>query len=338
MLTAFFSKNETCSEARNYTYQEFPQHFVWNYSEKSWTARKQKGSAIGRMHFIAPSAGEQFYLWLLLTIKKGPKSWEDLQTVNGTLHESFYHACSANSLLLHDEEWRLTLSDAAYTYTGKQLRKLFVIIMIQNVPSEPHLLWQEFQTELCDDLYRQLTRSGFVNSSIKDIFDFGLFLIGSLLIEHGSHLCNFPSMPIPIKNWEHFDKNSFIAEQLKYNTCLEMDLANRIIPTLNNEQCVAFDAILLSTALCDGKLFFLHGPGGTGKTFVYKTLCHHLRGNGHIVLCIASSGIAALLLPGGRTAHSMFTIPTDNLNNESTCNVEKNSKRADMLRQVHLII
>src|SRR5712671_7053031 len=100
--------------------------------------------------------------------------------VNGTLHESFYHACSANGLLLHNKEWCLTLSDAAYTYTGKQLRELFVIIMIQNVPSEPHLLWQEFQTELYDDLYRQLTRSGFVNS-IEDIFDFGLFLIGSLL-------------------------------------------------------------------------------------------------------------------------------------------------------------
>jgi chromosomal replication initiation ATPase DnaA len=58
-----------------------------------------------------------------------------------------------------------------------------------------------------------------------------------------------------------------------------------------------------------GQTFFLHGPGGTGKTFVYNTLCHYLRSECKIVLCVALSGIAAILLLGGRTAHSMFKIP-----------------------------
>jgi len=34
-----------------------------------------------------------------------------------------------------------------------------------------------------------------------------------------------------------------------------------------------------------------------------------LRSKGQIVLTVASSGIAALLIPGGRTAHSRFAIP-----------------------------
>jgi hypothetical protein len=71
---------------------------------------------------------------------------------------------------------------------------------------------------------------------------------------------------------------------------------------------------------------------------VYQTLCHRIHADGQIVLCVASSGIAALLLPGGRTAHSMFSIPVDGLSDDSLCNINKNSKQAIMLRRVDLII
>ena len=60
-----------------------------------------------------------------------------------------------------------------------------------------------------------------------------------------------------------------------------------------------------------GQTFFLHGFGGTGKTYVYNTLCHALCGQRKIVLCVASSGIASLLLISGRTAHSTFKIPIE---------------------------
>jgi len=93
-------------------------------------------------------------------------------------------------------------------------------------------------------------------------------------------------------------------------------------------------------SVCDnsGKQFFVDGPGGTGKMFLYKALCHHVRGNGWIALCVTSSGIAALLLPGGQTAHSTFSIPVQGLADNSSCQIDKGSKQANMLRQVHLII
>jgi hypothetical protein len=71
---------------------------------------------------------------------------------------------------------------------------------------------------------------------------------------------------------------------------------------------------------------------------VYNTICNKLRGDGLIVLVVASGGIAALLIAGGRTAHSMFKIPIENLTEESLCNFPKNSKRADLLRRASLII
>ncbi|KAI0658858.1 DNA helicase Pif1 like protein, partial [Cubamyces menziesii] len=93
---------------------------------------------------------------------------------------------------------------------------------------------------------------------------------------------------------------------------------------LNQEQRVAFDVITNSVSGCEaGKLFFLNGPGGTGKTFLYDTLCHKIRSEGLIVLCVASCGLASLLLPGGRTAHSMFKIPVENLTSDSICSITK---------------
>lgn len=43
--------------------------------------------------------------------------------------------------------------------------------------------------------------------------------------------------------------------------------------------------------------FFVHGSGGTGKTFLWHTIICKLRLEGKIVLVVALSGIASLLLP-----------------------------------------
>ena len=40
-----------------------------------------------------------------------------------------------------------------------------------------------------------------------------------------------------------------------------------------------------------------------------NTIAAEVRRRGQVALCVASSGIAALLLDGGRTSHSRFKIP-----------------------------
>src|SRR5215467_8441963 len=69
--------------------------------------------------------------------------------------------------------------------------------------------------------------------------------------------------------------------------------------------------------------YFLDAPGGTGKTFVFNTLLARVRKVGDIALAVATSGIAALLLEGGVTAHSRFKIPL-NIDEISTCNININ--------------
>lgn len=70
---------------------------------------------------------------------------------------------------------------------------------------------------------------------------------------------------------------------------------------------------------------------------MWKTLSAAIRCKGEIVLNVASSGIASLLLPGGRTAHSRFAIPI-NVNEDTTCEIKQRAPLADLLIKEKLII
>ena len=80
-------------------------------------------------------------------------------------------------------------------------------------------------------------------------------------------------------------------------------------------------------------------PAGTGKTFTEKVIAARLRGNGRVVLTVTSTGIAALQLLGGWTAHSMFKLPLDdNIVPGALCNIRGESQRAGHIRNCVLII
>jgi hypothetical protein len=143
-------------------------------------------------------------------------------------------------------------------------------------------------------------------------------------------------LPFPIENWAELIGNPLIREQ-HYNVEEQAALAAENIPRLNQGQRAAFDEIVKAVDENSGQTFFLHGPGGTGKTFTYNILCYHFRSKGNIVLCVASSGIAALLLIGRRTAHSCFKIPLK-MHEDSMCSFAKNSELADLLCIIDLII
>src|ERR1700710_936020 len=92
-----------------------------------------------------------------------------------------------------------------------------------------------------------------------------------------------------------------------------------------------------SITLNNPKIFFLDGPGGTGKTFVENVLLNIIRAEGNIAIAVASSGIAATLLNGGRTAHSTLKIPIS-INKDSYCNIPKNSQLAKQIQQAKILI
>jgi len=97
-----------------------------------------------------------------------------------------------------------------------------------------------------------------------------------------------------------------IREQLDYDQEKAKENLDILLPTLNLDQMRIFQSVTHLDEHGNGSYFFVYGSGGTGKTYIWKTIITDFRSKGLIVLSVASSGIADLLLPMGKTAHSMF--------------------------------
>ena len=112
-----------------------------------------------------------------------------------------------------------------------------------------------------------------------------------------------------------------------------------MLTTLNEEQNMAFETIMNAIKNDDlpHRCFFLHGPGGAGKTYLYKTFLSTLRGERKIALPVASTGIAANLLNGGRTYHSQFKLPVPLLET-SVSSMRMTSADADLIFKAELLI
>ncbi|GJV64925.1 DNA helicase [Tanacetum coccineum] len=73
------------------------------------------------------------------------------------------------------------------------------------------------------------------------------------------------------------------------------------------------------------------------ETFLWRTIISSLRSHGKIVLAVASSGIASLLLLAGSTTHSRFKLPLE-LTDKSLCRAKKKSQLGNLLVETDLII
>ena len=171
------------------------------------------------MYYTPPTAGEHFYLRLLLTAVKGPTSYEHLRTFQGNVAPSFREACLAWGILENDQEWQQCLEEAKSMATGHQLRQLFVTILHDCAPSDPVLLWNTYWPHICDDLRYQLQYNNIhINPTDDDVQDYGLYLIDHLLLASGKSLSkDWPYMPQVTQNWEADLGNCLTAEQHRYD-------------------------------------------------------------------------------------------------------------------------
>uniref|UniRef100_A0A0D3E8T9 ATP-dependent DNA helicase n=1 Tax=Brassica oleracea var. oleracea TaxID=109376 RepID=A0A0D3E8T9_BRAOL len=165
-----------------------------------------------------------------------------------------------------------------------------------------------------------LYETGLVMSD-EEVLNATLILIDNLLRRETSSLANFETMPKPVVTEHTFQENQLLQDELNYDRD-ELSVYEQIIGAVESKK---------------GGVFFVYGFGGTGKTFLWNILSAAIQSTGDIVLNVASSGIASLLLPGGRTAHSRFGIPI-NPDEFSTCNIEQGSDKAEVIAKASLII
>jgi hypothetical protein len=110
-----------------------------------------------------------------------------------------------------------------------------------------------------------------------------------------------------------------------------------LLDTLNLEQRAAYDEIMSTVDTEHGGLFFVDGPGGTRKTYLYKALLATIHSQKNIAVAIATSSVAASIMPGGRTTHLCFKIPLT-IDDGAFCSFTKQSDTAKLLRTASLFI
>ena len=140
-------------QAKDLTYQDFPNYYSWNTKDKLWNRRKRPhmSECVGRMFTTSPTAGELFYLRILLTKRKGISSFNDMLTVNNVQYISFKETSNILGYLINDNEWNECLQEASNYMLPVQLRDLIVTIFLYNEISNPLLLWDTFKNVLSED-------------------------------------------------------------------------------------------------------------------------------------------------------------------------------------------
>lgn len=341
-LTEFFvfcaANPEGC---HNLIYADAPEQLTWNAGAKRWDWRRDRQKPIGRMWFVSPRAGKKYYLRLLLHTVRCPLRFDNLRSLDGIQYPTFRAAAQARGLLEDDREWHDCLREAATFSMGPQFRTLFATILCYHATVEPMLMFDAHYVALSDDIRHILTtRYEIQDATDQQIRDVCLAELDKVLNRvdgtrgglHGFGL-PLPSVDAP------FPFQPLDAQQEERNQYDPVDLEQRVLqaePSLTSDQRRATQAIL-DSLLGLPQLFFLQGPGGTGKTFVENYLLAKVRSEGSIALAVASSGIAALFLLGGRTAHSRFKIPL-NATADYNIPISKTSPLAHLLRETKLII
>ncbi|KAL3646345.1 hypothetical protein CASFOL_011525 [Castilleja foliolosa] len=315
MFLEWMKLNKFDTKANELTYSDAPSAFVWDKKAKVWKTR-QKNESIGRLYYVPPGCGDNYYLRCLLTVVRGATCFEDYMKYNNVQYSSFREACYARGLLGDDQEYIDGIIQASQWASTRALRSLFVSLLVADTLARPMEVWTNTWEYLSDDILHRQRRT-FENPELRlsevDIQNLALIEIEKLLKQQSKSLRDYESMPFPDHDGSVLGHSRLVSDELNYS---------KIISAVNSNS---------------SGVFFVYGYGGTGKTYLWRTLLAELRSKGHIVLNVASSGIASLLLPGGRTAHSRFGIPL-NPHEGSDCNIRKGTPLADLLILCKLII
>ncbi|ONM25571.1 hypothetical protein ZEAMMB73_Zm00001d007023 [Zea mays] len=327
MLTVYFEANRLHEEARGILYRDFPEWYTLQQG-KVWQRRKRNtGGQVGRIVSAHPAEGERFYLRLLLNHVTGDTSYADLRTVDGDTLPSFREATQRRGLLEADDTIDECLNEAAIYQMPSALRRLFATILVYCEPNDVAELWQRHLDSMSEDYHRSTQSKTHVQQMV-------LIDIRNILQSMGKDIKTFPLPAIIDKYDDSHGTDREIYEEESIEPTAE-DVAMK--ETLNEEQRSAYDKIISVVDTNNGGVFFVDGPGGTGKTYLYKALLAALRSQDKIAVATATSGVAASILPGGRTGHSRFKIPFT-IDDGVVCSFTKQSGIAKLLQKASLII
>lgn len=330
-------------KARDVLYVDIVKYFRWN--QRRFQPRERDIPSVGRIYYTGITEGNRYFLHLLLNNVKGPYSEKHLRTVDGVTYPTCRAAAEKLGLLFSDEHHRNSLLEASTWATAGQLRELFSIILVHSSPSNPELLWREFQADLTEDLSYQWEKIRKEQPDNFVVINYGLYLMQNLVIDMGTDLkgVGLPMFDhVVLSKLPHgvYNQPIDLHEQKEKS----LTIVQEQLPMLNSAQRDFYDFVtkgvnlsLMDRSASSQFLTFLDGPGGTGKTFLLNFIIHSYISQSKVVIAASSAGVSALLLHNGSTAHSAFGIPLS-VDDSSVCSLSGRDSKSILLMKADLII
>lgn len=359
------------SPLRALRYTDVGTHFTWNAQNCRWQPRQRKAkgaqnAVICRMYHVKPQAGELYFLRLLLLhvpaceYCEGKSGWHALASTGlgqaDALERSctpFRDACQRLQLLHDDADTKRMLAEAiTFRTSTPDLLALFAETLVWLEVQQPPELWNFFLTALQqsgDSKFGALRLEPVTGVLAMQLYN----QVNAALLPYRQSLQDFGVQPPECDDPSQCSQQNFGQHELQAEIPDEVSMRDAdkecASMTLNSEQDAVFqliksqlDGMILDTCPATGGdvpfVHYLDGPGGSGKTYLYCKLAAYARSRGHVVLCVAMSGLAALLLPRGRTAHSRFRLPVPLPPEDAVSGIKPNSAVAELLRRTSLII
>ncbi|KAH1188492.1 Replication protein A DNA-binding subunit B [Glycine max] len=261
---SWMNTNQNSVEGRNLTYAEFVSKFVYNQKKRCWHLRK-KGYTIGRLLWVPPITGELFYLRMMLTVCKGPTSFEDLRKVDNVQYSTYKEACFAMRFLQDDKEFIEAIKEAKDWGSAHYIRKLFVLLLLTATMSKPEQVWDQTWHWMADDIvynYKKSSTSPALQLDDRTLQNLVLLEIEQLLQANQRSLRDYPSMPYPEDaNCPAYLDNSLILAELNYNNEELRSEFEHLFSHMTDEQASIYNQIVEAVNKDEGGMFFLYGYG-----------------------------------------------------------------------------
>lgn len=302
-----------------------------------------------RIEMLYQTMGDIYYLRLIL-LKRPVLNDEDAHTFHpprgggaSTLYLNYQQSALAHGYIKSFRDAILTYDDMCGIGTASLCRSYFVVLTLQGYAThaiyeieekrkymmQDYIILQGHSIEVAEQMMlRDLEQSFRKNNSSLEKF-------------------GFPK-PESVPTELELEQIQWINEQRQNEQKQLLQHMNENEPN-NEEQQSAFDAIMDSVmqfktsdrdSLSNHEFHFISGPGGTGKSALFKKLHAACRAEGVLISICAATTLAALLFDGATTAHSLFSYPviddgdTDDVN-PAECILSK--QRGELLYEVLVI-
>ncbi|KAL5647488.1 hypothetical protein ACJX0J_041843, partial [Zea mays] len=260
-----YRRRNNCRDARHLTYCDFPKEWSWDVSTRCWRRRRLTSAKIGCMYYVHPTAGELYYLCMLLMLVSGATSFVDVRTFQDTVYETFREACEARGLLEGDNEWNLLFDEAIVSASLFQLWQLFVTIVVHCPVCNVRALFDKYWIYFSDDIHRGL-REALGNPCYTAPHEQLLTLLSRKLADmfanSGANIADY-DLPILSACGDEVFGNRLINDELRSEPLLLCAHAAAAVSQLNADQRFIFEK--LADLRCPARRAYFSYVGMVGR-------------------------------------------------------------------------